>query len=355
MDKANDLRWKRLETQENRIKRDLICDICKALGIILVISNHSGIPRVQGIISTFHMPLFFAISGILCAKSQKFSRHMSVVSFVFKKMKAFLVPYFIWGVIDLLVYAAVSPELFKGIRGLGKQICYYILGQRCYEEYFFTGALWFLTALFSCQIVFFLIVKAFKSSTAQYLVVFIFLVVSFSINDIVKTLPYNIDTIPFTLPYFALGYFGNKTGFYSRYTQKKSNIIQMIVAFVGVVMITTVNDRIDIFSCKYGNVFLYYCGGFLGILLVFEVAKLIIAMDCIRLNKALLFVGGYSLEYMAIHQQLIIHPLNSFAIKFGNNLTDFLVRFLLCFIVSTLLIGLVVIPIKERSKKNATE
>lgn len=64
-------------------------DVAKALAIILVGIGHYNCPRgLQIWIYSFHMPLFFILSGVtLDIKKYKF------VKFVKRKAKAFLVPW----------------------------------------------------------------------------------------------------------------------------------------------------------------------------------------------------------------------------------------------------------------------
>ena len=53
-------------------KRSEVIDLCKAWGMILVVWGHSaGIPVVLStLIYSFHMPLFFFISGYLLKTSR---------------------------------------------------------------------------------------------------------------------------------------------------------------------------------------------------------------------------------------------------------------------------------------------
>lgn len=48
------------------------------------------------------------------------------------------------------------------------------------------------------------------------------------------------------------------------------------------------------------------------------------------------FIGRHSIYYLVAHQQLIIHPINSYDIKFTNRLLNCLVRFIPAFCGSTL-------------------
>lgn len=52
-------------------ERNVTIDIMKGIGIILMVVGHSGYPSfLRNFIYTFHMPLFFMISGYLITESK---------------------------------------------------------------------------------------------------------------------------------------------------------------------------------------------------------------------------------------------------------------------------------------------
>ena len=87
-------------------------DIAKGVGILLVVFGHIvwggnyEMPYAQVIsnsIYSFHMPLFFIISG-LCIKDSKILEKKTIR----KMVKVYLVPYAIWTVIYLLLFQGIS-------------------------------------------------------------------------------------------------------------------------------------------------------------------------------------------------------------------------------------------------------
>ena len=80
------------------MKRFIWVDYAKTIGIYLVILGHSYIcTPINEIIYTFHMPLFFFLSGYLFS----FERYPSFKKFAWKRFKSLLVPY-LW--INLITY-----------------------------------------------------------------------------------------------------------------------------------------------------------------------------------------------------------------------------------------------------------
>ena len=63
-------------------------DMAKGYGILGVIIGHISTPGITVWIYTFHIPLFFFMSGFL------FNTNYSLVVFLNRKIKALLIPYF---------------------------------------------------------------------------------------------------------------------------------------------------------------------------------------------------------------------------------------------------------------------
>jgi fucose 4-O-acetylase-like acetyltransferase len=72
-------------------------DLSKGIGMVLVILGHCVCfgGNIHNIVFSFHMPLFFILSGIVFGNNQK--------NFVLKKAKALLVPYVYFCLVGLIV------------------------------------------------------------------------------------------------------------------------------------------------------------------------------------------------------------------------------------------------------------
>lgn len=124
------------------MKRIKYFDLVRAFGIILMIMGHVGFgKRFDYWIHAFHMPIFFIISGYFfnAQKSQNWKCNM------IKKMKTILLPYFVFGIFHILLYSVMlsySNTYWKSLfwdNSQGIPIA---------------GALWFLTALFFCELIY---------------------------------------------------------------------------------------------------------------------------------------------------------------------------------------------------------
>lgn len=124
-------------------KRINFIDLAKGIAIFLVVVGHiETIPFIKSTIYSFHIPLFFLLSGYFVDFSKDFG-------FQVKKMfRSLIVPYLVIGVIWLIINPlanglnANTLEVFLYVPlviwRLGGEIhsvgaiCRYCLGQRCF-------------------------------------------------------------------------------------------------------------------------------------------------------------------------------------------------------------------------------
>lgn len=127
-------------------------DMVKGLGIILVVLGHIEYisEELRGWISSFHMPLFFVVSGMLiCYLGQS---NLDMKSIISKRFRGIMIPYIsftiIYTLIDVLnIYLhKITPLTF--VQNI-------ISGVTLYGS----SVLWFLPALFLSEIGFILLIK----------------------------------------------------------------------------------------------------------------------------------------------------------------------------------------------------
>lgn len=134
-------------------KRITWIDMAKGYGIIFVVLAHCGVGEFGRWIYTFHMPLFFLLSGYV------FNSNCDFITFLKKKRKSMIIPYFCLGIPMLL---------FSGL-------VHYVNGDYTIRDYVFLflrfviqrrmWTLWFLACLFFLNIMFYLTQKVLKTNT----------------------------------------------------------------------------------------------------------------------------------------------------------------------------------------------
>lgn len=146
-------------------KRDITIDIVKGIGIIMMVLGHSGF-GYSSYFTTFHMALFFIVSG--CLYNNETSGSIgSVKSYILKKLKTLWLPYAAANSIFILlnnifigINVYTTNPLIESIGGLNIGVASDKMGILdmfigIVKSFFFGGgttiggALWFLRALFA--------------------------------------------------------------------------------------------------------------------------------------------------------------------------------------------------------------
>lgn len=132
-------------------KRDIAIDIVKAFGIILMILGHCpAVPQMpfRHFIFTFHMPLFFIVSGY-------FFKAKDVKTSLIRDAKHLLIPYIVT-CIAVVILSFVKSKFMDDNKTLyyiiatfigsgSPHLCLYLADMPI------IGAIWFLPALFVCK------------------------------------------------------------------------------------------------------------------------------------------------------------------------------------------------------------
>ena len=129
-------------------KRIQYIDIAKTLGIILVIAGHivSSDTEIKKVIYSFHMPLFFMLSGMLLKVKDQYNA-LTWRDLIEKKLKSLMVPYVIWA----LFYASFSV----------KHLLFVLYGTReTLIKAESLSSLWFLPAMFIAFMIVELVLQA---------------------------------------------------------------------------------------------------------------------------------------------------------------------------------------------------
>ncbi len=129
-------------------KRIYYLDIAKGLGVVLVILGHIvdlTIPTRQ-FITSFHMPLFFILSGMIIHVTEETERDMK--SIVKRKLRSIAMPYFSFSLLSLMV-EAVAIVLFNN--GLWSTFREHLFATVCLAG---ASVFWFLPALFFGELLF---------------------------------------------------------------------------------------------------------------------------------------------------------------------------------------------------------
>lgn len=140
-------------------------DVARSIGIFLVIVGHSfpdaslqcGIQNeiwrtIYHMIYSFHMPLFFFLSGFVAGK---YSKNVDECWYrTVKKFKRLMVPYFCWGIV--YIPFRILLNRFASAEFSVTRLWRILIGENPYS------GLWFLYALFCISLIYIWIVKSDK-------------------------------------------------------------------------------------------------------------------------------------------------------------------------------------------------
>lgn len=283
-------------------KRLTYFDMAKGFGIILVVLGHIEYVSepLRAWISSFHMPLFFIISGMLICFKDELSKDMSML--FKKKWQSIIVPYF-WFCI-LYFFVDIYNITFHKIN-------MHTFIEDCLQSLTFYGmsVLWFLPALFLAEVEFIFISKKLPG-IKSIIIISVVSIISYIIQ--IKISGYydnNINNLVITtlINFIRVFLRGSIAAFFVMVAfyiykiiekNKEFNIIELIIGialFIINIFLSQYNGCVDFHYIILKNVPMYIlCAvmGSLGVILIFKNCKNI---------DSLIFFGKNSLIVMATH------------------------------------------------------
>lgn len=263
-------------------------DIARGYGILLMILGHLDVGMLGKWIYSFHMPLFFFLSGIL------FKRYGSFKQMLLRKSKGILIPYYCLGIPVVLL------QLFSKYRNnsLDRQAVLTEVGGFLFQRRYMV--FWFLTCLFLLNIIFWFLIRFLYDEKKILLVSFAAVVIGemyYYMGG--KPLIWNVDVCLMALPFFAIGYI------YGRHAEELENylkvnryrililslLINLICQYIGVHISGT---GLEMYRSSYGFIPLTYIAAFAGI------AFMIIFSRMVK-SKVVRYIGENSMLYFAWH------------------------------------------------------
>ncbi|HWR24770.1 MAG TPA: acyltransferase family protein, partial [Methanosarcina sp.] len=201
-------------------------DSLKGIGIFLVVFAHHSLPQaLDTYIFSFHMPLFFFISGFLF----NFGKYTgSAVGFVRGRIRSLIVPYFSFALLTCLFYflldTVFQPHI-TNIEFFEAELLYmihsilYALG----PTVSYNPPLWFLTCLFVTELLFYGITRKFYWKPGQLMLLLIAAAILGYLYSIYIPfrLPWNADVALSAVVFYGAG------NLFRRFTEseKRSEII----------------------------------------------------------------------------------------------------------------------------------
>ena len=327
-------------SKENRIEW---IDTAKGLGLVLVMLAHLKVPYLTTWIYTFHMPLFFFLSGaVFNGKKYTFT------SFVKRRLKTLVIPYFSLGSVIWIFFVGVNCIVGEenGIYGSNLEMLWGLLRQ----EHFWT--IWFLACLFIVEILYYLIDKCWPKDSTKIIVSAVVCGGGFLYYRCGGDgLPWNIDVALVAQFFYGLGHIFNHSSRLKSTILNTGNVRGCIVAgslllinmLAGVMCIRVSGQSLDMSVGLYGNELLTLVSALAGILCIIWVASHVHL-------KTLVYLGQNTMIIFAWHSRIIMVFCNYVYAYFGIFQDGGLLTQVLYAMVTFLVMLAVLVPVNERIK-----
>lgn len=241
-------------------------DYAKALGVFLVIMGHTykGYSFI-GWIYSFHMPLFFFLSGITLKIEQ-----ISCKEFLKKRVKSLLIPYILYSIVYIMlevIKSGLNGNMDETIKYFLRD-AFWIRGQQA------TIGLWFLPLLFLVEVLLMVVYKGIRSKNLRAASVLFITAMGFLYADkIGKALPWGLDAALVVIFFLYAGYVFKQICLSSWMNGKQKDIFKYSIIGVGLLFaniifnnynMKLIGDNADMYSLRYGNEILYILSSWIG-------------------------------------------------------------------------------------------
>ncbi len=282
---------------KNRI---LWLDQLRAVAMWIVILGHSELTdEINKFIYSFHMPLFFIISGITFNPR----KYENFAAGTWDKFKKLLLPHFgmnlmmlpLW-IYTFKILSQAKPNLEILIRGI-----FYINSGKYQSP---SNATWFLAALFLTEVLFYLIWKWVKGEQRQLVIMVILMGLIGFIESKNKTNyegPWHVEAVFTAIVFFMMGYLLRQNlGFVTEFIQSKKNyLILIMVLLVTGIWCSLENGRVSMNGNSYDSILYFYTAATaLSGVIILVIMKL-------PVSRLLCYVGQNTITYVGIHIPLI--------------------------------------------------
>lgn len=265
--------------------RVLWVDGCKGLAMILVILGHTLRTDVSLIyIYSFHMPLFFFLSGLVCNEKK-----YKCGSFIKSRFNTLVLPYIFFYLLTYLYWLFVERSFRPIDMSWWQPLLGMIYGGQWHGLMDHNGILWFLPCLFITELLFFSVKQIHKIGW-QLLIVAVLAFVGISIKQI---LPWCANIAAVALVFFFLGNLLR-----SSLLDKgnvNSRIIGAVIAITSCISYLVLakfwHNEVQMATNSYGNVLAFFVLAFLGTI------GMVMLFKYLPFNKYLSWGGVFRKKY----------------------------------------------------------
>jgi acyltransferase len=287
-------------------------DLLKGVGIFLVVWGHTMTPRSVWIYS-FHMPLFFFLSGIV-------HKNKPWKDFFLGKLNRLYIPYAIFSFLSWLFYLGLIicqekpaqlqnhlPKIMSVLNGIANN------GGN--------DSIWYLTCLLLVGIFYWFLRRFLPDPRLLPITIVCSSLIGYRLGILRITLPFKAEVAFTGLVFYYLGHLSLETGLLQKVNKIKPTllVIFILIAIPLQVFLARLNvaispgiSKVALISNRLGNYFLFYAAALLAIF------YLILIAQRIGYSKVWNYLGQNSLLILAVHKPLF----SLFQLIFGPRVTS---------------------------------
>lgn len=261
--------------------REKWIDVLKGLGMIFVCWGHLDPGRfMETHIYSFHMPLFFFISGYLFLRS-----NYDLNTCIKKKFQGLIKPYLIFAIISLIISLAMKITTIGDFKTNITNF-FFLKGTVGWNS-----PLWFLVVLFICEVTYRALYNKFKFSIVN-LSIFAIALIGYIVQKNNLVLPFGIHIVPIGMIFYHIGVLFKKFDMKEVVIKHKS-IVCISTLIINILFSYVLNIRISVYHHDYGHFLFFIIAAISGILFYTTLAIII------QKNSILEFLGRNTLVILA--------------------------------------------------------
>ena len=260
-------------------------DIMKGIGILLMIIGHLT-PYLTNVIFSFHMPMFFIISGY-------FFKPTPISSRIKYDLRRLIIPYIFTCTIIIAFYLVLSISQQKDLMSNIITAALYGSGTTQPSIFFsdipMIGAIWFLPAMFWCRNAYNIL---FQKSKHTLITSFVISILAILLHRLIS-LPMAINQGLTALLFYAIGVKAREIG--APGSIKKTYSCLLICAWV----LAFTTSSLSMVKCTYKFLPLDILGAIGGTIVVYYISLFI--KNIKPVSSILTYIGINSLTFLCIH------------------------------------------------------
>jgi fucose 4-O-acetylase-like acetyltransferase len=273
-------------------------DLYKGLAILLVVLGHMNIPaRASQLIYSFHVPLFFIASGYVMA----LGRQIPFRTYLARRWRTLILPYFVFSLVGLLALLLFLPQEADFRYTLTRSLLGILYGNGAASPKTVLTPLWFLTCLFSTELLFLGVQRLGRGRLAPMAALVAVLLGLGLLNAAVLRvpLPWGGHLAPVALAFFFVGYLCSRLALAPAILARRAAALGLSLSFLLWIGATLANARVDMNSNQYGQPLLFFASALSGAAMVYFVVQILQSRPGVAAVAT--YLGANSLVILAVH------------------------------------------------------